>query len=89
MMSLKVVLKPILPFTENLGAGRRMGITMLSLLFAFVASGVISATVSAWIYRDYSSCLYGLLIGLAMCIGLRFLVRIRSDLKFRNVELVW
>ena len=89
VMSLKVIFKPIMPFTENLSAARRLGIALLSLLFAIAAAGLISSTVSDWVYRDYSSCLYGLLIVGAMCIGLRHLVRIRSDLKYRDIELAW
>ena len=88
MMNLKVILKPILPFTENLGVGRRLGVMYLSMALAFIAAGVISQTLSDWIYSNYASSVSAMLIGCVVCLLLRYLLRKRCDRKFRTAEFI-
>lgn len=86
IVCLKLTFIPILPFTENLGTARKLGIYFLSLIIAMTSSFVIAQPLARWIYSDYTSCVSALLIGMIVCVTLRYVLRFRCERKFRHLE---
>ena len=88
IMNAKFVLFPILPFTENLGIGHSLGLRLLGVVIALIATIVIAQPLAHWIYSDYSSCVISVVIGAIVCAILRFIVKRACDRKFRHLEFV-
>ena len=86
IVSLKVALKPALPFLRNPGSGSVSSITFLSFAFAAIAALVISYSLADWIYGSYASYALSMLIGGFVCIVSRYVARLACDREFRYVE---
>lgn len=88
LMNAKLVLFPILPLTENLGIGHSLGLRLVGIVIALIATIVIALPLAHWIYSDYTSCVIALLLGVIVCVTSRSIVKRACDRKFRQLEFV-
>ena len=80
--------KPMLPFTEHYSTTRLVGAFFLNTLLIIVFGGILHFGLSTWIYLNYTSNLISMVIGISVCILLRYMSIQRCNKKFQRAEFV-
>lgn len=87
-LNLKSIINPALPFTRQIRSSSSTPRFCLNFLLVAVSGFVVFHTLTSWIYASFTAYGTSVLLGIVLCVAVRYVARIRHVRKFQNVDLI-
>lgn len=87
-LNLKSIVIPALPFARQTGGSRTSPRFCLNFLLVVICGVVVFHALASWMYINHLTNGASIVIGLIICVAVRYLAGVRYDRKFLNADLV-
>ncbi|MCY4130827.1 MAG: hypothetical protein OXG15_16515 [Gammaproteobacteria bacterium] len=86
--NMKSIVNPALPFTRQAGSSPSSLRICLNFCLTVIAGVVIFYTLGSWIYSSYTTASVSILLGVVICVAVRYLAYRTYDREFSKADLI-